>query len=180
MNGASEISPSLRKAACWRYWAVVGVALSVGLIATSLARPQPRLVWNVSPSAPTGLYSITPGKYPQAGNMVLARVPQHWRELGARRQYIPINVPLVKRVAAEPGDVVCAIGPKIFVNGRQIAERRRYDSAGRLMPWWSGCAMLRNGALLLLMDDPGSFDGRYFGPTRPEDLIGSARLIWRR
>ena len=112
--------------------------------------------------------------------MVLARVPRHWRQLAAQRRYIPINVPLVKRVAAEPGDTVCALGQEIFINARRIAERRHRDARGRTMPWWDGCIVLRNGALFLLTANPSSFDGRYFGPMQRYDVIGRAKLIWRR
>lgn len=180
MAEPGNIAIEYRKAGLRHRWVVLGVALSVGLAATTLIPPYPRLVWNVSPSAPIGLYSITRSSHPQTGDMVLARVPERWRQLGARRRYIPANVPLVKRAAAEPGDVVCAVGTRIFVNGRRIAGRRRHDGMDRPMPWWNGCTTLRNGALFLLLDDPSSFDGRYFGPTRHEDIVGKARLIWRR
>ena len=101
--------------------------------------------------------------------------------LAARRHYLPANVPLVKRVVAVAGDTVCAVGPVVSVNGAVVAERRRFDAARRRLPWWEGCATLGEGALLLLMIDvPDSFDGRYFGPTGAEDVIGRARLIWAR
>ena len=48
------------------------------------------------------------------------------------------------------------------------------------MPQWQGGVTLRDGALLLMMDDPASFDGRYFGPTEAGDIVGTARLIWAR
>lgn len=91
-----------------------------------------------------------------------------------------MNVPLVKRAAASAGDEVCALGHEIFVNGRWIAERRAADGAGRTMPMWSGCFRLRGQQLFLLMDAPGSFDGRYFGVTDGADVIGKARLLWAR
>lgn len=112
--------------------------------------------------------------------MVIARVPEPWRRLAATRRYLPMNVPLVKRVAAAAGDEVCALGQEIFVNGRWIAERRIADGAGRPMPMWSGCARLRGRQLFLLMDAPASFDGRYFGVTGGDDIIGKARLLWER
>jgi len=34
--------------------------------------------------------------------------------------------------------------------------------------------------LPVLMDNPASFDGRYFGATEERDIIGKARLLWRR
>ena len=110
--------------------------------------------------------------------MVIARVPAAWRRLAAVRRYLPTNVPLVKRVAAGAGDRVCASGRRVQVNGRPIVERRAVDGAGRPMRWWTGCVVLDEGALFLLMDSPDSFDGRYFGPTLRRDIVGGARLIW--
>lgn len=135
------------------------------------------LVWNASASAPIGAYAITSPNGVGAGDMVVARVPAQWRRLAGERRYVPAGVPLVKRVAASRGDTVCAIGLKIFVNGRLIAERRRQDGLGRVLPWWTGCITLSSQSVLLLMDNPESFDGRYFGPTRREDLVGKARHI---
>jgi type IV secretory pathway protease TraF len=110
--------------------------------------------------------------------MALARTPTRWRMLAAMRRYVPADVPLIKRVAAASGDSVCALGQEIFVNGRWITERLPSDGEGRLMPWWSGCAVLRPGSLFLLMDNPSSFDGRYFGPTAPADIVGRANALW--
>ena len=153
-------------------------ALGCALGVTIVAPPAPRLVWNVSASAPRGLYLVGDPAGIRVGDMVIARVPESWRRLAALRRYLPANVPLVKRVAAGPGDTVCASGRSILVNGRRIAARRAVDGLGRRLPWWAGCVALGEGALFLLMDDPASFDGRYFGPTEGGDIVGGARLIW--
>lgn len=162
----------------WRS-AAIGL-LGAGLAVTVAFPPRPILVWNASASAPVGLYHVGATQPAEAGDMVIARPPDHYRLFAARRHYLPLNVPLVKRIAAVPGDTVCALGQEIFVNNRWVAERRPHDGKGRLMPWWSGCVTLRHGFLFLLMDSPTSFDGRYFGPTDPRDIIGQARLIWPR
>ena len=86
----------------------------------------------------------------------------------------------VKRVAAAPGDTVCALGQEIFIDGQWRAKRRLSDGRGRTMPWWQGCTTLRDGALFLLTDNPASFDGRYFGSTEHTDVIGRAQLLWSR
>ena len=155
--------------------AAVGVAC---LGATIAAPPLPRLVWNASASAPIGLYGVTPEARLKRGDMVIAWAPAGPRALAAVRHYLPGNVPLVKRVAAAPGERVCAIGSEIFVGGHRVAERQARDSLGRPLPWWRGCVTLKNGALFLLMDAPASFDGRYFGPTSPPDVIGKATPLW--
>ena len=155
-------------------------ALAAAVAATIVLPPRPLLVWNASASAPTGLYRVG-GADVAAGDMVIAWPPAAARDFAARRRYLPANVPLVKRVAAEPGDRVCALGQEVFVNGRWVAERLVRDAVGRPMPWWSGCVTLRSGATFLLMaDSAASFDGRYFGPTERNDIVGKATLLWAR
>lgn len=173
-----DLCAPLAEVLCHRAVAVAMLAGALGL--TIVYPPRPLLVWNVSASAPVGLYAIgRPGGI-TPGTVVLARVPAPWRGLAGERRYIPVNVPLVKRVAAGPGDRVCAVGARILVNGYRVTERRAWDGQRRPMPWWQGCVTLRNGALFLLMDDPASFDGRYFGPTGQSDILGKAQLLWRR
>lgn len=168
-----------RRSRLRRRIAMGGVGIVV-LLANAIFPLAPRLVWNASASAPVGLYAVTPGAAAEPGDMVIARVPDPFRRLAAERRYLPMNVPLVKRVAAQAGDEVCALGQEIFVNGRWTAERRLADGRGRPMPIWSGCITLHGRQLFLLMDNPASFDGRYFGATEEPDIIGKARLLWRR
>ncbi|MET0245595.1 MAG: S26 family signal peptidase [Sphingomonas sp.] len=160
--------------------AILGGAALVLLAAPPVYSPAPRLVWNASASAPIGLYWVWPGDAPARGEMAIAWIPRRWRALAAERHYLPGNVPLVKRVAAADGDLVCGSGPRVFVNGVAVANRLARDPSGRALPWWQGCQRLARGDYLLLMDAPGSFDGRYFGTSPGRDLVGRARLIWRR
>jgi len=162
-------------------WIVGCAGLAAALAATLLAPPRPRLLWNASASAPIGLYAVGDGAALARGDMVIARVPGEFRMFAARRRYLPANVPLVKRVAAVSGDEVCTAGARVMVNGRLVARRLDRDGAGRPMPWWSGCVLLGTGEVFLLMtDSPASFDGRYFGVNDEGDIVGRARLLWRR
>jgi conjugative transfer signal peptidase TraF len=159
----------------------VAIMIAIGAappLLTLAFRPPLLLVWNASASAPVGFYRVHPNQMPGRGDFVIARTPAAVRQLAAQRRYVPANVPLVKRVAAADGDLVCASGKLIRINGRAAAERWRTDSAGRTMPWWRGCQVLGSGEILLLMDSPHSFDGRYFGITRRRELIGRAVLLW--
>lgn len=155
-------------------------ALSVALGTTIASPPRPHLVWNLSASAPTGLWRIAPDAPLQRRDMVAARLAEPWRGLAARRRYLPANVPLIKRVAALSGDRICASGGTIFVNDVTAAIRLGSDGAGRPMPGWRGCVTLGPGELLLLMEAENSFDGRYFGPTARGDIIGKATPLWLR
>lgn len=158
--------------------AAVGVVVAVTL--TLLAPPRPLLIWNVSASAPIGLYAVRSARSPSRGDMVAARLPPRWRALGSARHYVPANVPLIKRVAAAAGDRACATGADIAVNGTRVARRLDFDGGGRPMPHWSGCIVLGRGEYLLLMPGPASFDGRYFGQTAQRDIVGQVHLLWAR
>jgi conjugative transfer signal peptidase TraF len=170
-----------RRAQLRRRILAVAVGAGIAVVLGSAAwPPAPRLLWNATSSAPIGLYSVSPGAIVGPGDMVIARVPVRFRAMAAERRYVPTNVPLVKRVAAAGGDEVCALGLQIFVEGRPIAVRRSVDGRGRPMPLWSGCIRLHGRQLFLLMDNPASFDGRYFGRTDGSDVVGKAHLLWRR
>lgn len=160
--------------------AAVAAFTVTALVATMFWQPRPLFVWNVSASAPIGLYLVGSPDHVRAGETVIAWTPEPARSLAAERRYLPSNVPLVKRVEAMAGDQVCAIGEAIWVNGRHVAARRAADGAGRTMPAWAGCRELGAGEYFLLMENPDSFDGRYFGVTRREDLVGRAVLLWAR
>lgn len=157
------------------------VLLTIGLVATVASPPAPLFVWNASASAPMGLYLVRRSAMPNQGDYVVARLPQPMRDLAARRRYLPANVPLVKRVAAREGDQVCAQGEIITIGGRPVARRLTFDGAGRPMPRWSGCLTLRRAEFFLLMTQSRrSFDGRYFGATGADQIVGRATLLWAR
>lgn len=158
--------------------ALTGTA--VGLIVTSaVTHPLPLLVWNTSASAPIGLYLVQPHVLPNHGDMALIDPPASAAKLAVERGYLPPGVPLVKRIAAVSGDTVCAIGPVIFIDGKQLAERLATDALGRPLPVWQGCRILGDGEVFPLMAAvPDSFDGRYFGPVSASQVLGRLVALW--
>ncbi|HWT96298.1 MAG TPA: S26 family signal peptidase [Terriglobales bacterium] len=157
---------------------VLGVSATALLAIAASLTPSPLLIWNVSASAPIGLYARVAGP-PARGDLVLAWLPAGARELAAERTYLPRNVPVVKRVAALAGDIVCAEGAMVFLNGKPLATRRSVDSKERPLPSWEGCQVLQPGDVFLLMvDAPDSFDGRYFGAVGRRQIIGRLVPLW--
>jgi conjugative transfer signal peptidase TraF len=159
----------------------LAAAVTTALAGTLFWPARPLLVWNASASSPRGLYAVAAAEVVRPGDLVVAWPPPAAREFGDERRYLPFGVPLVKRVAAAGGERVCASGRTIFIDGRIAAVRLASDPLGRPMPWWSGCETLAAGDLFLLSAHlPRAFDGRYFGVTRRQEVIGQARLLWRR
>lgn len=165
-----------------QYRTLFAGGFAIGLIGASIVWPMPlRLVWNATASAPIGLYAVSDAGTLRVGDMVVVRLPEPARSFAASRHYLPANVPLIKRIAAGPGDEVCALGPIIFINGQPAVRRQVRDKRARKMPAWIGCQTLGQSQLFLLMRaSPASFDGRYFGPLDRGAVLGKARAIWTR
>lgn len=153
--------------------AVSGVAL-IGISAIAHA---PLLVWNASASAPIGLYRVTTGA-PERGDLVLISLPKSIAKLAAERRYLPLGVPLIKRIAAVAGDDVCVFDGAIVINGEIAAPRLEVDREGRPMPRWDECRTLTGDEIFLLLTPADSFDSRYFGPIPRTQITGRLVPLW--
>lgn len=164
----------------WRTLIAAQIAASV--IALTMVVELPiRLVWNASASVPIGLYAIRPIKRLEVAKLVLARPPEPLAAFLADGGYVPRGVPLLKRIAALPGQTVCREGRDVTVDGAVLAVARERDRLGRPLPHWSGCRTLGDGDVFLMnWDEPSSLDGRYFGPLPASSIVGRASLIWSR
>jgi conjugative transfer signal peptidase TraF len=159
---------------------MLGLGGTVSALSTLVYSPPLLFVWNVSASAPLGLYRVGDAHNLPTGDMVIAWAPAEARSLAAKCGYLPLEVPLVKRIAAATGDAICASGAVVTINGRIAATRLARDARARLLPRWEGCVILHAHEYFLLMPNRWSFDGRYFGITRERDMIGKAKLLWPR
>jgi conjugative transfer signal peptidase TraF len=142
----------------------------------------PRL--NLTPSVPRGLYLYVPGAV-KRGELVQACLP-HDLAMYARDRGIllsglcPSGVePLVKILAAVPGDVITVSNDGLQVNGRPWPSSviRSIDSSGHRvdMRLPSGTQRLLANHVLLLGLHPSSWDGRYFGAL-PSSVISGRWL----
>ncbi len=160
--------------------ALVAGAFGGLFIAVSLFSPHPRVIWNASASEPIGLYRVTPGEQPVRGDLVVIEPPARLAHFLAARRYLPVGVPLLKEVAAEPGARVCRRGGVVTVDGVRTALARQRDRLGRALPTWQGCRIIGRGELFLLAGAPDSMDSRYFGPIPAAGLLGRASPILTR
>jgi type IV secretory pathway protease TraF len=160
-------------------WAVLGVTVfimaCVGLIMDHV--PALALV-NESPSLPKGVYVRQPGGTADLDAIVAVPQPR------AIQPYLaglgmPAEVLLIKRVAAVGGDVVCRREGKVTTPDRVVSALAR-DGRGVALPTWTGCRRLASDELFLLGDTASSFDSRYFGPVRRDEVQGVYRqgLTW--
>ena len=159
---------------------LVFAVLAIAAVITGGPRP-PRLIWNATASAPIGLYVVRPVPFLFRGEMVLAKLPPKTARLAARRGYLPMGLPVVKRIAGLSGDQICAYGQTLWRNGHVLTTRLLVDGRNRPLPHWQGCQRLGDQDVFLLMAHKRySFDSRYFGPVRRAAIIGRLVPLWLR
>lgn len=155
------------------YFAVVGVGV------TALVAMPLRLVWNASASVPIGLYDIDSSGDLQEGDLVAAMPDKALADFMVERGYIGRGVPLMKHVAARPGQEVCRTGNAVTVDGVPFGDALDRDKRDRPLPVWQGCRRIADGEIFLMNSDvPDSLDGRYFGPVPTHTVIGKARPLY--
>ena len=160
-----------------RRFSLIGTFIPVVVIGVASAFDMPtKLVYNASASAPIGFYWIDQVTVSR-GDTVLIRLPERIRELVESRQYLPPNVPLIKRVMGIEGDKICRTGQEILINNVTVVIAQNVDVQGRKLPVWSGCTTLGLDSFFVLQSRPKSFDGRYFGPIDRTLIIGRARKL---
>ncbi|PYD62384.1 S26 family signal peptidase [Gluconacetobacter entanii] len=155
------------------YFATVAIGISAAI------HVSPRLIWNETASVPTGLYRLRPGSALHVGDIVAIRLPEQQALLLSERGYLPFGVPLLKPVAALPGQTVCRSGNSVTVDGNLVGEARAADHRGRVLPVWQGCQHLVAGQVFVMNPAvQASLDGRYFGPLPADSVLGRAIPLW--
>jgi conjugative transfer signal peptidase TraF len=156
--------------------------MSIAIVAQAFSlciKPAPRLLWNASESVPVGLYSVEAGDQLAVTNLVVAMPPNSLATFLAERGYLPLGVPLIKRILALRGQSVCRNELVISVDGIAMGMALAHDRQGRPLPVWQGCRVMAHDEVFLMnWDEPASFDGRYFGPIPLRSIIGRAKPLW--
>jgi conjugative transfer signal peptidase TraF len=152
---------------------------SITLGTSAFVDPPKTLMWNGSASAPIGLYLVQRADNLDVTDLVAVAAPPLIAQFMADRGYLPMGVPMMKRVLALPGQMVCRHGLDIIAYGSTIGHARERDNAGRKMPVWQGCRHIGDDELFLMnFDVTYSVDGRYFGPVPRGFVIGRALPVW--
>ena len=135
---------------------------------------------NTSVSLPVGLYQVSAD-----GGFVEFCPDDHG--LSAQRHYRARGVcrdgaaPLLKPVAAKPGDEVVASSAGVTVNGKLLPRTAPLsrDSSGRsLAPWPFGRYTIAPGTLWVASSyHPRSYDSRYLGPIRESAVRARLRAV---
>jgi len=139
---------------------------------------------------PIGLYRITPPPERLArGQLVIAcMADSSMAAMALERGYVAPGLclghtePLIKPVAAVPGDIVTISSGGIAVNGMPLANTAPLsaDLAGRsLSPFPAGEYQVPPDHVWLVANSiPDSFDARYYGSVPISSVQGIATSLW--
>ena len=155
---------------CITAFATIGLGL---LAVKPLVNPTPFVIWNASESVPLGMYFVSKHQ-PVLGKIAVIK-PSEWVQIyTSSRGYLPQNVWLLKPVFAAHPSIICRFGRYIFVDGKLVAKSRIHDQEHRLLLAWKGCKALKPEEVFVLAKPRASFDSRYFGPVKREQIVGTA------
>jgi conjugative transfer signal peptidase TraF len=158
---------------------IVATVVATSLLLLTIGGTTPRYIWNASNSVPIGLYHVQPATRLTVTQLVAVQPPDLLAAYLDLNGYLPIGVPMLKRVLALPGQTVCRNGLTVAVDGIDIGNARERDGRGRPLPAWHGCCVITEGDVFVMnWQSEDSLDGRYFGPLPASAVIGKAMPVW--
>lgn len=153
--------------------------VAASLLLSTVGGTTPRYIWNASNSVPIGLYRVQLVMRLTVTELVAVQPPDLLAAFLDLNGYLPIGVPMLKRVLALSGQTVCRTGLTITVDGIDVGDARERDGRGRPLPSWSGCRVIADGDVFVMnWQSEDSLDGRYFGPLPTSAVIGRAVPVW--
>ena len=160
------------------------IAMTFGAVAlgmSTIEEATPAYIWNASKSVPIGLYQVQPVGRLVVTELVAVRPPEPLATFLDLNGYLPIGVPMLKRVLALPGQTVCRKGLTISVDAIEMGEALSRDRRGRPLPVWQGCRVVGADEVFLMnWQSEDSLDGRYFGLVPQSSVIGKVLPMWTR
>jgi conjugative transfer signal peptidase TraF len=154
---------------------------ATALLLSTIGDTQPFYIWNASPSVPVGLYRLQPVEHLAVTELVAIRPPEPLASFLDLNGYLPLGLPMLKRVLALPGQTVCRTGLTVSVDSVEMGQARERDGRGRPLPSWQGClAVTANEVFVMNWQSGDSLDGRYFALLPASAIIGHALPVWTR
>src|SRR5262245_25297709 len=115
-----------------RHWIIVLVGIGItALVWPLIHTPAVRIIYNPSDSMPRGWYRISTTDPLRVGSIVLAQLPADAAALAAQRGYLPMGIPLLKRIGAMAPQQVCIEKQIVSIDGAAVGEVRTTDGQGR-------------------------------------------------
>jgi conjugative transfer signal peptidase TraF len=153
----------------------------LGLIGISAGSLLLGVRLNVMPSVPLGLYRITAAKDTlRHGDLVLFHTESSRRFMAARHGWVAGWWPIMKPIAALPGDEVCHKMAGILVQRTANHDVLHYGPVElpEAIPDDGTCATVPEAMAYVASPQLRSLDSRYLGWIAQADIRGVAQPLW--
>ena len=162
-----------------RYSIIFAALAAVASLVSTIGGATPRYIWNASNSVPIGLYRVAPAGKFTVTELVAVQPPDPLAAFLDLNDYLPSGLPMLKRIAALPGQVVCRTGLIITVDNLEMGQARARDHRNRPLPAWQGCRIIGEGDVFVMnWQSEDSLDSRYFGSLPASAVIGRVVPVW--
>lgn len=139
----------------------------------------PRIVYNGTDSIPIGLYWISQNKIYSRNDLVIFKPDNEIKKIVLERNWLPENGYLMKPIAAIEGDKVCTDNAILTINQNTWGEVQTKDAMNRALPQIKFCRLLKkNEVFMAIKGKSNSFDSRYFGAIKTNQIEGKATPLW--
>ncbi len=108
-------------------WVMATYFSAMATVGLAFVEPVPRLIWNASASTPIGLYVVRPTGALRDTELVAVMPTEPVASFLADGGYLPRGVPLMKRVLALPGQIVCRHGLRITIDRVEVGDAQARD-----------------------------------------------------
>ncbi|NVD97705.1 conjugative transfer signal peptidase TraF [Massilia sp. BJB1822] len=163
---------------CWYLYLPLGAIWTLAAVRV-LVDPVPRvpLLFNVTPSLPYTVAVVQYGvRQVGRGDYVI------YACRGQAAMLFPglAGQPFFKRVGGVAGDRVQVVGRRVFVNGADAGQAKRYAAASKLLLEPIADAVIPPQYFYMQGSSPDSFDSRYriTGLVRADDIIAVVRPLF--
>ena len=131
-----------------------------------------KIMFQITPSLPKGIYWIDHPDRIDRGTICVFDIPRNVYGLMKSRRWLPehLRFYLTKPVVAKQGDIVEVSAAGLYINGKYFGPVKQYDSQGLPLPRIYRKYVLRQGEYFFASTYNNSFDSRYFGTVRKENI----------
>ena len=163
-----------------------------------------RYVFNISESLPIGIYQKLEDKNFQKGDLVILDIPKERMDFMISRGYIDGNMlkTMLKRIEGVEGETfkvltveelkgslfsennefssieISSLSKKFLVKENKIlGSISNFDSRGRQLPQIKSPLILNKDEFFVMGESDNSFDSRYFGKIKKEEILYKVKPI---
>lgn len=163
------------------------IAVTGAILVVSFIVEKTGIIYNNTPSIPTGFYKKSSITLPLKRNELVALcIDEEYSKLAQEREYIGYGTcpgnssQFLKRIVGVEGDKVIINALGVFINGKFVDNSHVFlkDDKNREMPTQNINRVLNMDEYVVMGETNDSFDSRYFGVVQTEQVKNRIKKVF--